>query len=176
MNWVTRPHLASMLILAFWLVWADDLRRGEKFQVWQMPLLMLLWSNLHGEFIAGILVLLAYSVGWVVDYLLDPASTSLNAGKNIWLALILSTVASLLNPGGLGPWVGVLGFVNNQYLMSRMLESNTPNFHMPEMRVLLGLLAISIFLLAIKKEKLSAASSFSHFHKHYNQYNQHFYQ
>jgi hypothetical protein len=40
--------------------------------------------------------------------------------------------------------------------MSRMMEANTPNFQMPEMRVLLGLLGISIFLLAIKREKLSA--------------------
>ena len=38
-----------------------------------------------------------------------------------------------------------------------MLEANTPNFQMPEMRILLGLLVISIFLLATKKEKLSAA-------------------
>jgi hypothetical protein len=37
-----------------------------------------------------------------------------------------------------------------------MFEANIPNFQMPEMRVLLGLLAMSIFLLAIKKEKLSA--------------------
>lgn len=40
--------------------------------------------------------------------------------------------------------------------MSRMLEANPPNFQMPEMRVLLGLIVISIFLLAIKKEKLSS--------------------
>ena len=156
LNWAVRPHLVSMFLLAIWLVWADDLRRGEKIPLWWFPVFMLAWSNLHGEFIAGILVLLAYSVGWGMDYLLDPANTSLSAGKNIWLALLLSILASLLNPGGIGPWVSILGFVNNQYLMSRMMEANTPNFQMPEMRVLLGLLAISIFLLAIKKEKLSA--------------------
>jgi hypothetical protein len=156
LNWAIRPHLVSMFLLAVWLIWADDLRRGEKIPLWRFPVFMLLWSNLHGEFIAGILVLLAYSVGWIFDYLLDRANTNLKIGKNIWLALLLSALASLLNPGGIGPWVGILGFVNNKYLMSRMLEANTPNFQMPEMRILLGLLAISIFLLAIKKEKLSS--------------------
>ena len=145
-----------MFLLAIWLIWTDDLRRGEKIPLWRFPVLMLIWSNLHGEFIAGILVLLAYSVGWVIDYLLDPVNTSLSTGKNIWLAFLLSAITSLINPGGLGPWVGILGFVNNQYLMSRMMEANTPNFQMPEMRVLLSLLAFSIFLLTIKKEKLSA--------------------
>ena len=157
LNWVTRPHLISMFMLAIWLIWADDLRRGEKIPLWRFPVFMLLWSNLHGEFIAGILVLLAYSVGWVIDYFLDPANTSQDAGKNIWLALLLSILTSLINPGGIGPWVGILGFVNNPYLMSRMLEANSPNFQSSEMRVLLGLFAFSIFLLAIKKNKLSSA-------------------
>lgn len=155
-NWVTRPHLFSMLLLAIWLIWVDKLWRGEKIPLWYFPVLMLLWSNLHGEFIAGILVLLAYSAGWVIDHLLDPVNTKLSVGKNIWMALLLSILASLLNPGGIGPWVGILGFVNNKYLMSRMAEANTPNFQTPEMRVLLGLLAISILLLSIKKNKLSA--------------------
>lgn len=156
LNWAVRPHLISMFLLTIWLIWADELRRGEKIPLWRFPALMLLWTNLHGEFIAAILVLLAYSIGWVIDYLLDPANASLSVGKNIWLALVLSALTSLINPGGIGPWAGILGFVNNQYLMSRMLEANTPNFQMPEMKVLLGLLAISIFLLAIKKEKLSS--------------------
>ena len=156
LNWATRPHLMSMLFLAIWLIWADDLRRGEKVPLWRFPVFMLVWSNVHGEFIAGILVLLAYSVGWLIDYLLDPAAASLTVGKNIWLAFVSSILASLVNPGGAGPWLSILGFVNNQYLMSRMLEANAPNFQNPELRVLFGLLIFSIFLLAIKKEKLSA--------------------
>jgi len=156
LNWATRPHLVSMLFLAIWLIWADDLRRGEKIPLWRFPVFMLVWSNVHGEFIAGILVLLAYSVGWLIDYLLDPAAASLTVGKNIWLAFVSSILASLVNPGGAGPWLSILGFVNNQYLMSRMLEANAPNFQNPELRVLFGLLIFSIFLLAVKKEKLSA--------------------
>lgn len=156
LNWVTRPHLFSMLFLAIWLIWTDGVRRGVKIPLWWFLALMLLWSNLHGEFIAGILVLLAYSAGWTMDYLLDRTSTSLIIGKKLWLALLLTALVSLINPGGTGPWTGILGFINNPYLMSRMLEANTPNFQAPEMRVLLGLLAASIFLLAIKREKLSA--------------------
>jgi hypothetical protein len=121
---------------------------------------MILWANLHGEFIAGILVLIAYFAGWVFDFLTDRDHANANLGKRLFLALILSAIASLINPGGIGPWTGILGFVNNQYLMSRMLEANSPNFQIPEMKVLLGLLALSIFLLAIKKERLSAGKGF----------------
>jgi hypothetical protein len=156
LNWATRPHLISMLFLAVWLIWTDKLRRGEKIHLWYFPIFMLVWSNMHGEFIAGILVLFAYAVGWLIDLVIDKTNINKEMGKKLWLALILSTLGSLANPGGFGPWVSIFGFMNNPYLMSRMLESNPPNFQMPEIRVLLGLIAFSIFLLSIKKEKLTA--------------------
>lgn len=156
LNWAIRPHLFSMFLLAVWLIWADELRRGEKTSIWQFPALMILWSNLHGVFIAGVLALLAFAAGWTVEYLFDPKNADTALGKRLWLALILSVLASLLNPGGAGSWTSILGFVNNQYLMSRMLEANAPNFQLPEMRILLAFIAFSIFLLAFKREKLSA--------------------
>lgn len=155
LNWAIRPHLFSMLLLAIWLVWMDQLRQGEAISIWRFPVLMILWSNFHGVFIAGILALFAFAVGWSVDYFLfkegDPA-----AGRRLWLAWTLSIVGGVLNPGFTGSWASILGFVNNQYLMSRMLEANSPNFHLPEMRVILALIAFSIFLLAIKREKFTS--------------------
>jgi hypothetical protein len=53
-----------------------------------------------------------------------------------------------------------VGFVNNEYLMSRMVEANAPNFQNAEMRVLLGLLAGSIVLLAIKNRRLTLGQGF----------------
>jgi hypothetical protein len=155
LNWAVRPHLISMCLLAFWLLWAEDLRRGRKTKLWIFPIVMLVWSNLHGEFIAGILVLLAYATGWTLEYLFDRSYADLTVGKNVWLALFMSTLASLMNPSGTGPWLSIFGFVNNRYLMSRMAEANPPDFHNPDMRVLLGLLAVSVLVLAIKRERLS---------------------
>ena len=159
-NWAIRPHLVSMCLLAVWLLRTDDLQRGKKIPVWQFPAVMLLWSNLHGEFIAGILVLLAYAFGWTLETVFDRSRADMRIGKNIWLALLLSFLASLINPSGAGPWLSILGFVNNEYLMSRMVEANAPNFQNPEMRVLLSLLAASIVLLAVKKSRLSLGQGF----------------
>jgi hypothetical protein len=160
LNWAIRPHLASMCLLAIWLLWTDDLQRGKKIALWRFPALMLLWSNLHGEFIAGILVLLAYAAGWTLEYVFDRSNTELAIGKKIWLTLFLSALAGLLNPSGAGPWLSIVGFVNNEYLMSRMFEANAPNFQNPEMRVLFSLLATSIILLAIKRKRLSLGQGF----------------
>jgi hypothetical protein len=159
-NWAARPHLVSMLLLAIWLIWADRLYRGEKVSLWRFPALMLLWTNLHGEFIAGILVLFAYAFGWLLEYRFDRSNTSLETGKKLWLVLVLSLAASLINPSGTGSWTTMAGFVNDRYLMSRMLEANSPNFQNPDLYVTLGLLCLSVFLLAVKKDRLSVGQGF----------------
>lgn len=159
LNWAIRPHLFSMLLLAIWLIWADRLRRGEDISIWRFPILMILWSNLHGIFIAGVLVLFAFAAGWAVDYLFLREGNP-KTGKRLWLALVLSIAGSILNPGGADSWFSILGFVNNQYLMSRMLEANSPNFQLPEMRIIFLLLVFSIFILAVKREKFTSGQGF----------------
>ncbi len=158
LNWAIRPHLFSMAFLAVWLIWSDRLRRGENISIWRFPILMILWSNFHGLFIAGVLVLLAFAVGWTADHLFHKEGAPAT-GKKLWLALALSILGSILNPGLADSWFSILGFVNNQYLMSRMLEANPPNFQLPELRVLLLLIIFSIFLLAVKRNKFSSGQS-----------------
>ncbi len=160
LNWITRPHIISMFLLGIWLIWTGRLARGEKARLWLFPLFMIAWSNLHGEFIAGILVLFAYAAGWLWDFVFDRANADIKIGKNLWLALVFSLLATLANPAGILPWKTVLGFVNNRYLMSRMAESNPPDFHQPQFSVLLGLLVFSIFLLAVNKKRISTGQAF----------------
>lgn len=159
LNWAIRPHLFSMLLLAVWLIWADRLQRGEEISIWLFPILMILWSNFHGVFIAGVLALFAFATGWAVDFFFFKEGNPIT-GKRLWLALILSIFASLLNPGFADSWFSIFGFINNRYLMSRMLEANSPNFQLPEMRILLLLIVFSIFLLAVKKRKFTSSQGF----------------
>ena len=159
-NWAARPHIVSMFLLVIWLIWVDDLRRNENLKIWRFPVLMLIWSNLHGEFIAGILVLIAYAAGWTLDYVIDRPNANLRIGKKTWLALILSIFASLANPGGIGPWVVILGFQNNQYLISHIAETNPPIIQNADLHVFWGLLIMSIFLLGIKKVNIPTGKVF----------------
>ena len=160
LNWIARPHLFSMLFLAIWLVWAGRLERGEKFAIWPFPVLMIVWSNLHGEFIAGILVMLAYTAGAAWDYLAERSAARFVSLKKFVQVLLLSGLATFFNPGGFSPWLAMFSFVSNRYLMSRMAEANPPDFSQPGFYILLALLAFSIVLLAIKKERLSAGQAF----------------
>jgi hypothetical protein len=160
LNWVVRPHLISMCLLALWLVWTDKMACGEKFPIWAFFVTMILWSNLHGEFIAGMLVTLAYTAGWTIEYLFNRVNTDLKTGARLWSVLVASGIASLINPATYHPYVTILGFVNNPYLMSRMSESNPPNFSQSGFLILLGLLILSILLLALNPKRISTGRAF----------------
>jgi len=159
-HWVTRPHLFTMLFLAIWLILADRLYRGTPVKIWVFPALMLLWANIHAEFIAGFLVLIAYIAGWARQYLFARSNTVLETGKKLLSATLFSLVASTVNPAGFRTWDTVLGYVNNRYLLSHIAETRPPDFTQAEYWPLLLMLGISIFLLVTQKGKFTPAQFF----------------
>jgi len=156
-HWVTRPHVFSMFFLAIWLIWADRLSRGVPERLWIFPALMLFWGNIHAEFVAGFLLLLAYIAGWFWQYLFTRPHIALRTGKKLILVASLSFLASLFNPAGLRTWGTILGYVNNPYLMSRITETRPPDFTQAAYLPLLVLLVISALLLATKRDKFTPA-------------------
>jgi hypothetical protein len=160
LHWIVRPHLFTMLFLAIWLVLTERLQQGEKIKLWLFPALMLLWANMHGEFIAGFLVLGAYLAGWGWDFLFRRSETSISHGYRLGLTVGFSFLATLINPVGLRIWTTMIGYVNNSYLISHTNETNPPDFLQPKFLVLLAFLALSVFLLAIKKERIASGQAF----------------
>lgn len=94
-----RSHMFTYLFFAIWLYALERVRRGERRIVWVFPCTMLVWVNVHGGFVAGIGLLLLYTVGELCNR------------KSVLLYLgILSSVlvAMLVNPYGLSLWRAVV--------------------------------------------------------------------
>jgi hypothetical protein len=159
-HWITRPHLFTMLFLAIWLILTERLYRNAPVKVWIFPALMIVWANMHGEFIAGFLVLAAYFAGWVWQFLFDRPNTAVTTGKNLLFALLLSLPASVLSPAGFRTWDIVIGYVSNRYLLSHIAETHPPDFAQPAYWPQIILLAIPLFLLIGKKIRFNAAHAF----------------
>lgn len=159
LHWIVRPHIFTMLLFALWLVLTDKLSRGQKVNLWYFPALMLLWNNLHGEYLAGFLITGAYLAGWIWDFLFEREKAPLETGKRLAMAAALSALVTLLNPISVRAWGTVTGWLSNEYLMARTDETIPPNFAEPKFLVLLAFLGLSIFLLAIKREKLPTGAA-----------------
>lgn len=159
-HWIPRPHLFTMLFLAIWLIWIDRLNRGVQQKLWAFPILMLLWGNIHAEFVAGFLVLLAFIVGWIWQYLFARQRVNMQVGRNLLLVSGASFLASLINPAGLRTWGIVLGYVNNSYLMSRITETRPPDFTSAEYLPLLILIILAFLLMIFRRSKFTLAHIF----------------
>jgi hypothetical protein len=143
-NWSVRPQMftyalfaAVVLILLRWT------RKEGTRSVWLLPLISLLWVNLHGSF--------------VMLFLLVGATVLFSKGdrRTLAIALGLSLLASLINPRGLGAW---------QYVLISLTTPSSQNFSMEwspplnvgwQMNLFFGWLLLFIPLVAISPRKLT---------------------
>lgn len=89
-----RPQVVSFLLAAILVALLARVRDGGRLG-WSLPLLMLVWANLHGGFVVGDLILLCFSAGVMIEYRQDLPRLRHLLG---WIAIGLG--ASLLNPTG----------------------------------------------------------------------------
>jgi hypothetical protein len=69
LHWLSRPHLFSMpLTLATFIV-LEDYQRDGRDRLWLLPLFTLVWVNLHGGYILGIMMVFIYSGSNLVKWL-----------------------------------------------------------------------------------------------------------
>lgn len=159
-HWVARPHLFSMFFLALWLVGVDRISRGKPLKLWLLPVLMVVWANTHAEFVAGFLVLIAYMAGWVWDWLRHRAEADPAFIRKLGLTMGLSAAASLVNPFGFEAWRTILSYLVNTQLMSTINETKPPDFSSSLFAAELGLMILSVVILALQKGGIRAGQAF----------------
>ena len=159
-HWITRPHLFTMLLLAVWVIFVDRLSRGIIVRRWIFPALMFFWANIHAEYIAGFLVLIAYIAGSVSNYIFTRSYDAVRTVRKLISITFLSFFASMINPVGLKAWDVVVGYLRNRYLLARIVETRPPDFTRPEYFPLLILLGIAVVLMVTRRDKFSPAHFF----------------
>jgi hypothetical protein len=98
-----RPQVYSFALFTafYWILWGFRERRRD--HLWVLPLLMAVWTNLHGAFVLGIglicLILATETLRWLRS---GPHGTGLApaALRKLALILVLVVLASMVNPQG----------------------------------------------------------------------------
>lgn len=135
-----RPHIVSWLFSLLWFValdrWGGHEHEGlPRWMPWFFPASMLLWVNLHGGWLLGMALLGIYTLAAFVE--------SLRARKNDALAAIraahraramawawaASAVATFVNPFGWRLHAHIYRYLGDRYLMDRIDEFRSPDFH-----------------------------------------------
>lgn len=134
MHWLARPHVFSLLLILVWYRILDTYQRGGDHQLYLLPVLMLVWVNLHGAYIIGFVLLAVYiGMNFILDYLELGNRYYLGQGKSGPLIKvgIVCLLTSLLNPNGADMLLYPFRLVDNTYLMDHVSEFLAPNFHDP---------------------------------------------
>ena len=130
-----RPHIVSWL---FTLLWFAALERWEQGSApgwlrWFFPVSMLLWVNLHGAWVFGMLLLAVYAVAAFIESLQgSDAFARIRAAHRaramVW-TFAASAVATVVNPYGLQLHEHIYRYLGDRYLMDQIAEFRSPDFH-----------------------------------------------
>ena len=157
-----RPHLFSYLFTTLWILTLEQIQRGKPQRWWFLPVLMLLWVNLHGMFVLGIVVWIIYLAGNLFEnpsrawtsWASDPGTKSMLMGG------ALALVATFLSPSGFKIWEAIASLGGNAYIKSRIPEYQSANFQMAETWPFILLLLLGIASFARSSRKIRFAHVF----------------
>jgi len=152
LHWLARPHIFSFpLVLAF-VVILELYQREKKDYLKLLPPLMILWVNLHGGYVLGLILVSVYVVGNLLIALANPAKNveARKSVRTLGVIAVLTLLAALVNPHG--PAILYFPFHNigRAYLIDTVAEWLSPDFHKHKLFEFTLLLFVTIFVLSRK--------------------------
>lgn len=107
-----RPQVVSFLFAAILLGLLARVRDGGRMGL-ALPLLMMIWANLHGGFVVGDLILICFAIGAIIECRKD-----LPRMRHLLMWAAAGIGASLFNPNGGLVFSELFGFVNSNLMDS----------------------------------------------------------
>ena len=167
-HFLARPHVLSWLFALIWFWILDSTESGlykSNRRLWLLPVLMLIWVNVHGGFLLGFVLLGICWAGSLWTWLhlkesrIEESLQKIAAGKRVrLLALVgvVSAAASFVNPYGWHLHAHIYSYLTNRFFMDHIEEFQSPNFHGIAQRCFLILLLIALAALAVNRRKVRA--------------------
>jgi len=134
-----RPQLIGMALLAATLFLVVD-RRAHPRRLWALPLIVLVWANVHGSFFLGPVVA---GLAWLED-VHDRVD---RPGRTLAVA-VASAVAASVTPFGPAVWGYAVGLTTNGFVTSRISEWQPTTLRTIPGILFFGSVALTAVLLA----------------------------
>jgi hypothetical protein len=150
-HWLARPHIFSLFLMVVWYQLLDAHQNDRDGRLYLLPLIMLLWVNLHGGYLTGFILTGVYFLGNITVYFRsreEEKDRSFRKAKYLGYAIVACLLVALVNPYGYRILLFPFRLVTDKYIMDNVNEFLSPNFHKPMpfkylLLVLMGILAIS---------------------------------
>jgi hypothetical protein len=129
-----RPQMFDLVLTAAFVRVLESFKAGEigrRTLSW-LPVLAILWVNLHGGYLLGPVVLLVYAGGETMELLIgDQVHSRLSWTDVRWLLLLalLCLLAGVVNPNGWRMWAYPFGTLGSPAMQQNIAEWRSPDFH-----------------------------------------------
>ena len=138
-HWHARPHLVTLvLIVVFMWILESNVENAKPRMLWALPALMILWTNLHGGFLAGIIICGAYATGQAARAISAEswveARTKLIESGPYWLTTAACMLVTLVNPYGYQLHGHIVTYLSDPYLFEHIGEFMSLSFQHPAAR------------------------------------------
>jgi hypothetical protein len=147
---LARPHLFVMPIVVLWLTILVDARAAERAPSPWWALLMILWANLHGGFVLGDALIIAFAGEMALE---QPHFAALRRQAFGWARFFaVSVVAGCLTPNGVAGFLLPFRLMGMHSVMANIIEWQSPDFQTAQplepwlLLVLLGALTFGVKL------------------------------
>lgn len=111
-----RPHIYSFFFFSLLILWVEKFQHATRNRFWfgSIPLLMMVWANMHGGVLFGLLYLSCYCVPQIVLF----RGTCFWTQKKtiVSLILIFSCLACFINPHGVDIFVYPFTLIREGYI------------------------------------------------------------
>ena len=130
-HFLARPHLFSLLFMVICYYIVDNYQYRNKNNLYFLPLLMIIWVNLHGAFIIGFVLLGTFVTGNVIYYFLKQGQEKqvyAQKSKAFIVVSLFCLLASLINPYSYQILLFPFDFVTNKFLIAHVHEFHPTSF------------------------------------------------
>lgn len=162
-HFLARPHVLSWLLTVIWFELLDSAAEepGSKAGVnlFALPILMTLWVNVHGGYVLGFALLAIYLADGVIRFFIAPDKREQTRSwlRRLGSVSLLTFAASFVNPYGYQLHVHVYRYLSDRYLMDRITEFLSPDFHSPAQQCFAVLLLIAIVAMTVARQRVTPA-------------------
>src|SRR5260221_12402143 len=133
--WSARPQMMLFFLSAVILYLLYLYKRRHIDRLWVIPLLMVVWVNLHAGFSIGFLLLGGTIIGEVLGRLFDKANRkvlSLQQIRKLVVVTVIAFAALIINPNTTQMWTYSFRTVGINFLQEHIQEWASLNFHAHE--------------------------------------------
>jgi hypothetical protein len=139
-TWGVRPQMISLFLTSLFLYLLDRYRsEGKPVFLFTLPLITLLWVNLHAGYFLGLAIIAIYIIGSLIDLLkvkfqktYDPYAPSVKSIRNLCLVLGVCILATLANPNGFHILLYPFQTLTSRAMQLFIQEWFSPDFHLLE--------------------------------------------